>query len=79
MLDAFVSTTHSHADELSTDDKKKIAKPEGRACKEDFMQSLRKRLSQCRNLEEDFGKCINSTEMHVCNEFCMRINKYKKV
>ena len=70
---------NSHADQLSTDDKQKIAKPEGTASKEDFMQSLKRRLSCCHNLKEDFAKCINSTEMHVFNEFCMRINKYKKV
>ena len=58
---------------------KKIAKPEGTACKEAFSESLKRRLSKCTNMEEDFGDLINMTEMHVCNEFCMRINRYKKV
>ena len=50
-----------------------IASPEGNAKKEMYMPSLQKRFCEAECIDRDLVNIINSSMMHYCNDYCMRL------
>ena len=71
--------TKKEGEKLTSAEKKLIAKPEGTALKDNYSKALKRKLSECTSMINDLADNINMTEIHVCNPFCMRCNKMRKM
>ena len=71
--------TKKEGEKLTSAEKKLIAKPEGTALKDNYSKALKRKLSECTSMINDLADNINMTEIHVCNPFCMRYNKMRKM
>ena len=71
--------TKKEGEKLTSAENKLIAKPEGTALKDKYSKALKRKLSECTSMINDLADNINMTEIHVCNPFCMRCNKMRKM
>ena len=58
--------------------KDNIAAPEGNAEKEEYIHCLKGSYSECTCIKKDLIDLINSSAMHFCNDYCLRLPRNAK-